>query len=234
MEHLSAANSTSMFLAVVFLLVCVIFQALFFYSLARKRAKELNISSDIIKTASRAAIISSIVPSIAIIIGLFTLAPVLGIPVSWARLSMIGSLVYEVIAATIGATTMGAEGLGKAGFTPQAFANSVWVMTIGVYPPLLITFLFLKKYKRTVKEKASKDSTWNGLMVSTIMIALFSNFLVPSVLQGGNGRLAVIISGLTMGLLTYVITKFKVKWLNEYALSFSMIAAMAVIVLINI
>ncbi|MTI67383.1 MAG: DUF5058 family protein [Firmicutes bacterium] len=234
MSYLEIANSKILYVIVICILGLLFTQAIFFYRMARKRALELNISSEKIRKATKAASISSIIPSIAIIIGLIAISPALGIPISWARLGMAGSLMYEITVAAIGGKSMGAAGLGQAGYTPQAFANSVWLMTLGVMPTFLLPILLLKKYKTQVKKATSKDSTFQNLILGTILICVQATFVIPPIFKGGNGLLAVVVASGLMAILTYAIVKWKQIWLKEYALSFSMIIAIVAVILFNL
>jgi hypothetical protein len=71
-------------------------------------------------------------------------------------------------------------------------------------------------------------------MVGAIMLSVFFNFAIPPIIHGGDEIIALLVSVAAMAIFTLVINKLKVKWLREYALSFSMIIAMAVIVIANL
>ena len=68
---------------------------------AYRHGLEIGLTKDKLKTAITSSAIYSIVPSISIVIGLFSLAAVLGVPWSWFRLSVVGSVTYELMAADI-------------------------------------------------------------------------------------------------------------------------------------
>ena len=89
----------------------------------------------------------SFIPAVSILISLIAMAPVLGIPFPWLRLSIIGSAPYELLAAGIGAKAMGVDNLGSEGFTREVFANSIWIMTLGSFWAVSIVVFFLKKYR---------------------------------------------------------------------------------------
>ncbi|MBS7525190.1 DUF5058 family protein [Fusibacter paucivorans] len=233
MNYLEIANSRPMYLVTLFILVLLMAQAVIFFRMAMKRAKELKIEKQVIHKAVKAAAITTIVPSIAIIIGLISLSPILGIPVSWARLGMAGSMMYELTVAAIGAQAMGTE-LGGAMYSPQAFANSVWLMTLGVTPGFVLAVLFLRKYKSGIKKAVSKDTTFQTLILTTILVSVQMNFIAPAVIGGGNALNAVVIAAVVMAVLTVCMVKLKWSWLKEYALSISMITAVGAIVLMQI
>jgi hypothetical protein len=184
------------------------------------------------RTVVKAASITTVIPSIAIIVGLISLAPAMGVPISWARLGMAGSLMYELTGASIGAKTMGAE-LGAASYTPQAFANSVWLMTMGVVPAFIYAILFLRKYKKRVRKAVSKDTRLQNVILTTILVCVQISFVIPAIFSGGSSASAVVIAAAVMALMIFIIVRFDAKWLREYALSASMLIAVIAVILLN-
>ena len=59
-----------------------------------KHGQEIGLNKEKLKGAIISSAIYSILPSISIIIGLFSLTAVLGVPWSWFRLSVVGSEIY--------------------------------------------------------------------------------------------------------------------------------------------
>ena len=123
---------------------------------------------------------------------------------------------------------------GLEGFDLQAFANSVWVMSVGILPIMIMGIVATKKYKNSIKKASTKDSAWTGIFVGAIMTAVFANFAIPPVFKGGYGSVAVAVSAIVMTVLILAAKKFKVSWLKEYALSLSMISAMTVIAMMSL
>lgn len=74
---------------------------------AYKHALELGITREKLKLVITSSRHLFVVPSISIVIGLFSLASVLGVPWSWFRLSVVGSVTYELMAADMVATGTG-------------------------------------------------------------------------------------------------------------------------------
>ncbi len=237
MGNLSDLTGNSLlYIGVAVLLLIVFWQSAVFLVRALNRAKELNIDSVRLKTAVKVSALTSIVPSIAIVIALITLAPVLGIPVSWGRLSIIGSLSYELLAANIGAEAAGVE-LGGAGYDATAFLTSVTTMTIGSFASLSIAIFLFKPYKnklaRTLsKSDSSTENPWSRVLMATLIVSLYARFLAEPVVKGGSSLITMIASAIIMLLLTLLTKKVgKLKWLSDFSLSISMILAMTIAVL---
>ena len=90
-----------------------------------KAGKKLGITDEQIKVAVKSSAVGSIGPSLAILAGMVSLLVAMGGPISWFRLSYIGAVAYELMAAGFGAEVMGVT-LGGADFSATAFACGVW------------------------------------------------------------------------------------------------------------
>ena len=83
-------NSKLLYVLVAIGLLVIFLICILFFVRAKKRAKELDIPDEKVKATIKSSLVFSIVPSIAVIIGLITLTPLLGIPWPWFRLSVVG------------------------------------------------------------------------------------------------------------------------------------------------
>lgn len=236
-DYLSIANSPVMYIGVAALLIIVFWQAAVYIRRSLARAEELHIPKDKLKKAAKVACLTSIVPSIAIIVAFVTLAPVLGIPVAWGRLSIIGSLSYELMAANIGATSSGVT-LGGAGYDATVFLTSVITMTVGSFAMLGMTIFGFKPYKDKLNRSLSKNGAkeanpWSKVLMAALIVSLYCRFIAEPVATGGLALVTMVISAALMILFTLVIRKNpKLKWLNDFTLSISMILSMIAAVLI--
>ena len=113
MTFMSIMNSFPLYILVIAGLLFVFALCLVTLKQARQRALELGLSKEEIMGVIKSSALFSIVPSLSVVVGLFSLQAVLGVPWSWYRLSVIGSVSYELIAADMAA--IGA-GLGRTGY----------------------------------------------------------------------------------------------------------------------
>ena len=97
----------------------VVFQSVLFLRKSVKAADEMGITKEQVNIAIKSSAISSIGPSIVILVTMISLIVSMGAPVSWMRLSFIGSVNYEAMAAGFGAQAMGTT---LENLTPIAFA----------------------------------------------------------------------------------------------------------------
>ena len=75
-----------------------------------------------------------------ILVSVVVLIPRLGVPFPWMRLSVIGSVIYELLGAGIAASEMGLEGLSGA-FDGTVYSLAVWTMSMGfIFCLLFVAF----------------------------------------------------------------------------------------------
>lgn len=105
-NYLDLANSPLMWLGAAVAVGIVVFQSVLFFRKSLVAAKEAGISQEQINSAIKSSAISSIGPAVVILVTMISLIVSMGAPVSWMRLSFIGSVNYEAMAAGFGAQAM--------------------------------------------------------------------------------------------------------------------------------
>ena len=80
--------------------VFVLAQSVFFLVRAVRRGREIGLSDKAMKDAAVSSATFSIVPSVPIVLAMIALAATIGAPFAWIRLSVIGSMSYETMAAS--------------------------------------------------------------------------------------------------------------------------------------
>lgn len=230
-NYLSIANGGYLFVLVIIVIIFVLLQSVFFLIKAWQEGLKIGLTSKIMLNTVKSSVIFSIVPSLPIVLSLIAMVPVLGIPFPWLRLSVIGSAPYELLAANIGAQSMGIKGLGAPGYTAQVFANSMWIMSAGIIWSLVFCIFFLKKLQKGMKNIKKKDSNWLEIMISSLYFGMLCVFIGQPIVDRGVPLATILSSAGIMLILGFIIKKFNAKWLNNFALSISMIGAMALAVL---
>src|SRR6056297_133647 len=226
-SYLQSANSLVIKWTVGLIVLFVLSQSLLFLWIAVKRGRAAGLSDQVMRRAFRAGVTTSIIPTLPILMALIAMAPVLGLPISWMRLSLIGSAPYELMAAGIGAKTMGVHSLGGGAFTPAVFANAVWVMCIGSFWAIMIVTVFYKGLKKRYALKAAGDSRWQEVLTGSCFMGVFALFMADPLTSGGVALATFTTSALFMGMCLFLIVKFKFEKLREFALTLSMIGGMA-------
>ena len=130
MDAMKIANSIPMWIACGIPVILVIAQALIFAKKSYSAGKKTGLTEKQMKNAIKSSAITSIGPSIVILSGMLSLLITVGGPMAWMRLSLIGSVMFESIAAGFGTASVGVQ-LGADTLTPLALDMAVWTMILG-------------------------------------------------------------------------------------------------------
>lgn len=223
-------NSPLMFAAGAFVALFVIAQSVFFLVKAWREGKKIGMEEKNLRRAVVSSIIFSIAPSLSILIGLIAMSKALGVVLPWIRLSVIGAVTYELPAATAATSAFGLS-LTQGITDPKIFAAIAWVMTLGCITPIIIIPLFLKKIQGGVDLLKGKDKKWGDIFLTALFLGMISAFLGMGVSGGLVPVLTLMSSAVIMAVCGLIIKKGGVKWLQNYALPFSMIGAMGLAIL---
>ena len=249
------ANHPLLFILAGLLILVVLAQSAFFLVKALRRSKELGMDQKKIRKTMLSAAIFTIAPAVAIVISVMVLSKTLGLPLPWLRLSVVGSMSYETVAATNALNAMG-QTLGSGNLTAQQYVNVLTVMTISIMLGIWLVPLIGKKLQNGMKTLSARDPKWadtfsNSLFIG--MIAAFLGFVFCDVSRlwsaDANGMVTVMEKGeqvqytATSGLIPVAVMAVsalvmvvcgllmrlpKMKWLSEYALPISLVLGMAV------
>ena len=92
-------NHPILFVLVGIIIAAVLGQSVYFLLKSVRQAKKIGMNMEKIKKTIITAAIFTIAPAVAIVITVISLSQSLGIALPWLRLSVVGSLSYEAIAA---------------------------------------------------------------------------------------------------------------------------------------
>ena len=229
-------NHPVLFVIVGALILAVLAQSVYFLVRALKRAKQLGIGEKVVKKTISSAAIFTIAPAIAILVGVVALSKSLGVALPWLRLSVIGSITYETVAAgnALNAANISA---GDVITDPSIYVTVLWVMTIGIAAGLILVPFVTKKIQGGLMKVSVKDKKWGEIFNNAMFLGMISAFLgyvfcdVSSVFKGETyGLIPVLVmavSALIMAVCGLLAGKLKARWLTDYALPMSLIGGMA-------
>lgn len=244
-------NHPILFVIAGILVAVVLAQSVFFLVKALRRSKELGMDQTKIRKTMISAGIFTIAPAVAIVISIMVLSKTLGLPLPWLRLSVVGSMSYETVAATNALQAMG-QNLGSGNLTSQQYVNVLLVMTISIMMGIWLVPVIGKKLQTGMKSLANRDAKWADIFQNALFIGMIAAFLgfvfcdvsrlwsesartvtkddVTTVFSSTSGLIPVCVMGvsaLTMVICGLLMRKPKLKWLSEYALPISLILGMA-------
>ena len=217
-------------------IAAVLGQSVFFLWRALKKAKELKMDKEKIRAAIISSLIFTIAPAISIIICVMTLSKSLGVALPWLRLSVVGSLSYETVAANNALSGMGLK-LGEVtNLTGSQFVTVVFVMTISIMAGVLLTPIASKKIQGGLKKMETRDKRWSAIFSDSLfmgMIAAFLGFVFCDFSGVFAGEFAGLIPVLVMFSSAVLMAGCGAlmkatgwKFLSDYALPISMVGGM--------
>lgn len=225
--------------------IFVIAESLFFAVKSWKHAKELGITVATLKNTVISSVLFTIAPAISILVTVVALAGALGMVLPWIRLSVIGNLAYETVAAESTLQVLGGSLANEIADMKQ-FSAVAWVMTIGsVFPLVLLPFVCKKLQSKIgdVVNKSEKSKKWADLMAAAAFIGIISAFIARAIDgvstsegvitdSAGFMSIAVLVcSTLFMLLLNLLCSKLKMKKLEPFTMPIAMFAAMGMAML---
>lgn len=230
-NYLDVANDPWMWLMCAPIVSMTIFQAFIFTKKAFNTSKvgAVNLTRKQCIQAFRTGMISAVGPAVAVFIVMLGLMAVIGGPMSWFRLSVIGAAPTELTAATIGGQAMGVE-FGSPEYGLTAFSSSLWTMTLNGIGWLLFCGLFTHRLGIIKDKVAGGDVNLLGEIAGAAVLGTAGYLLTGHLLAGGARMIAGITAAVVMALLTYL--SDRVPKLKEYNLGIAMVIGMTVAVLI--
>lgn len=232
-------NSPVLFIIVAVIIAFVVGQSIFFFVRAWKRGKSLNMDKKVLKRTVIRAATFTIAPAVSIFIGVVALAKKLGIALPWLRLSIIGSLTYEMSAAETAANSVGTSLTGAEPLTASQYVTIAFVMTIGALLMLVLVPLLAKRIDNGMVKFRQKDNRWGEIFTTCLFIGLISVFLgavfrdVTTGLTGWVPVFVMLISAAVTLIFGVLLKVTKWRWLSDFALPVSMIVAMALAIPIS-
>lgn len=237
-----SANSPIIFVVVGIIIATVLAQSVFFLVRALKRAKQLGIAGSTVKKTVSSSAIFTIAPAVAILVGVVVLSKSLGVALPWLRLSVVGSLSYELVAAE---NTMRPLDISKSAIVTDAsdFVTILLVMTLSIALSLVLAPLLTKKVQSGVAKIGLKDKKWGEIFNNAMFLGMISAFLgyvfcdvtyvFDGKLQGLTPVCVMFVSAIVMAVLGTLSQKLKIRWMTDYALPISLLVGMASAILFS-
>ena len=233
MENINAlevANSPAIWGLAAIAVAAVFVEIILFFRLARRASKigEVNLTKKQCNRALRAGVVSAIGPAFGVFIVMIGLVAVLGGPISWLRLSVIGGATTELTAASVGVKALGGD-ITQA-LSMVELSNAWWTMTINACGWLIVTWVFASWMEKVRHKIGGGDSRWMEIFSSAATLGIFGAFCSEYMVNGVRSSdfkvlLVMAVSALSMWALLYLSKRY--KWLKEYSLGLAMVAGIA-------
>lgn len=231
MEAMKIANSLPMWIACGCAVLLVVIQAVIFTKKAIEAAPKVGLTDDQVKKAMKSSALTSIGPSVVILSGMLSLLISVGGPMAWMRLSFIGSVMFESIAAGIGTSSVGVQ-LGVDEMTGLAFTMAAWTMILGSIGWIIFSTFSADKMDKVQKKISGGNSAMMGIISGAAMIGAFGAMVSQRLVVLDKSALSCVLGGVLMAALLTFSGKKKIEWMKEWNLTFAILAAMIITALV--
>ena len=244
-NYMNSVNAGSFYLIVALVLVFVTAMCFVFLIKSYKAGIQIGMDKKMLKKVITSSATFTLLPSISILLGVVALSGKLGVPFSWLRLSVIGSLQYELNVAEIAATALGLPGISGVENMGQ-FVTIALVMTLGILGGIFCCIFFLKAYLNKLNKKPKKEETAEeasekkpgfGAHATTAMFvglcAAYIGSYVGRVFPTAGEYYDIMplftagVAAAIMAVFEYLIEKKNMTVLENFSLALSMLVAMA-------
>lgn len=178
-----SVNHPILFVIVGIIIAAVLAQSVYFLVKAYMRAKEKGMDMKKIHKTMITAAVFTIAPAVSIVITVIALSRSLGIVLPWLRLSVVGSLSYETIAAANAVSGMSTpekeltlSGLSGA-MTAEAYVTIALVMTISIMVGIWLVPVLAKKMQKGLVSFEKRDKKWSDILQGSLFIGMISAFV---------------------------------------------------------
>ena len=168
-------NHPILFILAGIIIAAVLAQSAFFLIKAWRRGVELGMDQKKLRKIATTATIFTIAPAVAIVISILALSKKLGLALPWLRLSVVGSLSYEAIAAENTSNAMGISG----SISPNAsqFVTITLVMTLSILVGIWLVPVIAKRLQKGMVNLEKRDKKWADIFSSSMFIGMIAAFV---------------------------------------------------------
>ncbi len=227
-DYLVVANSWQVWLCTLICIAMVLVQSAWFARLCYKNAPLVGLSKRDCFKSFQCGMVTAIGPSLSCFISAISMITVVGGPLAWLRLSMIGAAPTELIGAATGAAAYGVE-MGGEGYNMTVMANSWMTMTLNGSGWLIVVLLLTPSLEKIRTKMGGGDSVWLNLITCSASIGLFSYMATQYYVQIKSVPPAAW-SAITGTVVMYICIKLSdhAVWLKEYGLGIAIVAGIFV------
>ncbi len=171
-------NHPIIFVIVGVIILVVLAQSVYFLMKAYRRANKIGMDMAKVKKTIVSSAIFTVAPAVSIVITIVALSKSLGYALPWLRLSVVGSLSYEAIAAANAASGMG-KTLAELSnsMTASEYVTVSIVMTVSIMVGIWLVPLIAKKMQKGLVSFEKRDKKWSDILQSALFIGMISAFV---------------------------------------------------------
>ena len=201
-EWLRMASSTGMWIIGFIFAGNALVASYLFYRLAKKTGRRMKMKEEVMHEALKASFITSLGPAMGAFVGLTVLVIALGGAYAFARESAaVGSIMYELIAASFGAQAAGVP-LTREGMTVSALPVVFWIGAIGSFGWVLTGGVFTRWLPKLKEWLGGGDAKRLQIITVAMMLGAFGRMLTNQSIKPliTKGQWPAIVASITAGI----------------------------------
>ncbi|MGD9566995.1 MAG: DUF5058 family protein [Sedimentibacter sp.] len=233
MNYHVIANSGALWISCIPIVLIVAIQAIIFSKKAMSSAHLVDLSIHDAKKAFKVGALSAIGPALGVFVVMLGLMAVIGAPLAWQRLAIIGAAPTELAAANMSAKAMNIE-FTSPDYGLVHFSNAAWVMALNGSAWLFTTGMFSDKLEGITQKIAGGNPKKLGILMVSAMCGAFSYLFGKELIKGLDPKtVPFMVSGIAAAIAMIVLDKLAKKYpkMTEYNLGIAMIVGMATAVI---
>ena len=241
-EFFKGQNAGALYLLVGGVLAFVVAMCVIFMVKSYKAGLKIGMDKKTLRKIITSSATFTVLPSVSILLGVITIMKLLGVPFAWLRLSVIGSLQYELTAAgaaidkIVGSGALDENGVMQQTMDMGQFGTVSMVMTVAILGGIVCCLFFLKPYLKKMASKPKTDANEGtettkkpnfGEHATTAMFvglcaAFIGSYIGKCFPQGGADFMPLLVAlaaAAVMGVFEYFINKKNMSALENFSLA---------------
>ena len=233
LSYTEICNAPWMYVFVVLIILGCCLHSFIFARRAWKHGLEIGLTAQELRQPLTTGIAISVFPTVPVVITMIGLIPLLGAPLPWLRLSVIGGAAAEAMSANAGVEAVG-EVLEVGGYTINGWIAAAYIMCFSQTTAIIFNVIFTKPISKLYEGGKTVDTRLplaigTGCLLGVMGYATI-NFGLGAISTNG------VIFGVSflVGAVMVVLAKKmpKQKWMKDALMAVAMIIAMIVAVII--
>lgn len=230
-DIMKLANGPIMWIFALIIVGIAILESALIYRRSQKFVSRTQIlTRDETKASLKAGGIVAIGPAVSVFVVALSMISMLGAPITLMRIGMIGSPSTELMSAGIGTEAAGVV-LGTDALTGQALAAALWSMAILSSGYLILVPIMTRgmgaTLSKAMKPKADgRRSIWVWFFGALFPLIIFGLLALMQAAKGMVHAVSLLTAAIVMFALSLLAKKKNIGWLKQWAMGFSVLAAM--------
>ena len=233
LSYTEICNSPWMYVFVALLILACCLHSFIFAKHAWKHGLEIGLTKRELRQPLTTGIAISIFPTIPVVITMIGLIPLLGAPLPWLRLSVIGGAAAEAMSGNAGVEAVG-EVLEVGGYSVKGWIAAAYVMCFAQTTAVIFNVIFTKPISKLYEGGKTADTRLPLAIGTGCLLGVMGYATINFGLGAINTKGVIFGVSFLVGALMVVLAKKMPKqtWVKDALMAVAMVIAMLVAVII--